>query len=196
MRLKSTAERNDFNLPFLSIRQRGQTKRGPGGKQNGGAGVIRVGRPWPPKTRGDWPRHPRSRPKSARSSPARTIPSGISANQIARPKKRTHKNAETTPPTVNAASMPKWASSLRTCTSRLPVPYSAPYSDTPACRMWLVQKVVAIGMPWACRKVLYCMEQIKLMSTWVICTGADSGRTPKNATAAISKSTSAVSQRM
>ena len=39
---------------------------------------------------------------------------------------------------------------------------------TPVWRRWLVQKVVAMGMLWVWRKVLYCMEQMKLMVIWEI----------------------------
>ena len=61
--------------------------------------------------------------------------------------------------------------------------------------MWLVAKVVATGTPSACRKVLYCIEATKLMTTWQICTGAVSGRNPSPSTAIISISISTVSHR-
>ena len=63
----------------------------------------------------------------------------------------------------------------------------------PVWRRWLVQKVVAMGTPSAARKVLYCMEQIKLMATWEIWKGAVSGSRPRTNTAAISTATSTVS---
>ena len=62
--------------------------------------------------------------------------------------------------------------------------------------MWLVAKVVATGMPSAWRKVLYCMEAMKLMPTWAICTGADSGsKAQEEARPAISMAISRVSHR-
>ena len=60
----------------------------------------------------------------------------------------------------------------------------------------MVVKVVATGMPWACRKVLYCMEAMKLMTTWEIWAGADSGTKPRASTATISMSMRMVSHRM
>ena len=68
--------------------------------------------------------------------------------------------------------------------------------ETPTCRMWFVQKVVAMGIPRACRKVLYCIEQIKLIRICVICTGACSGRAPKKNTTTISNRIRAVSHRI
>ena len=59
----------------------------------------------------------------------------------------------------------------------------------------MVQKVVAIGTPSACRKVLYCIEQIKLIATWEIWKGAESGTKPSAAMKRISMPTRMVSQR-
>ena len=59
-----------------------------------------------------------------------------------------------------------------------------------------MQKVVAMGMPWVLRKVLYCMEQMKLITTWVMAKGVLSGSRPRKTTATISTKIRRVSQRI
>lgn len=59
----------------------------------------------------------------------------------------------------------------------------------------MVQKVVAIGIFFAWRNVLNCIEAIKFTATWQICGGALSGTKPSANIHAISNATNAVSQR-
>ena len=61
--------------------------------------------------------------------------------------------------------------------------------------MWFVANVVAMGRPSAWRKVLYCMEAMKLTVTCEICTGASSGSSPSAVTKSISTAMNSVSQR-
>ena len=103
----------------------------------------------------------------------------------------------TTAPTVKNKSIPKWvASFFRWVLSRRFRWRSSVARPTPIWRTWLLTKVVATDTPSAWRKVLYCMEARKLMNTWEICTGAESGIRPRPMTARISMASSSVSQRM
>ena len=59
----------------------------------------------------------------------------------------------------------------------------------PTCRSWLVQKVVAMGIPSAWRKVLYCMEAMKFTSTCTKWWGQERGINPMANKATHSKAT-------
>ena len=94
---------------------------------------------------------------------------------------------ESTPPAKKQPSIPKKNNARdRPSLSCLRKALAKP---TPTCRSWLVQKVVAMGMPSAWRKVLYCMEAIKFTSTCTSWWGQPKGMNPMENSAKNSKAT-------
>ena len=96
--------------------------------------------------------------------------------QMALPISRWQKMVPTITPVAKKSSIPAWvASFFRWDLSGEWRWWNSLARPTPIWRIWLVVKVVATGMPSAWRKVLYCMEARKLMTTWQIWAGGGLG---------------------
>ena len=95
--------------------------------------------------------------------------------------------AEAAPPKKKHPSIPR-KNRARRRPSRSPL-RTALAKPMPTCLSWLVQKVVAIGMPSAWRKVLYCIEAMKFTSTCTKWWGQDKGMNPTANSARHSKAT-------
>ena len=94
---------------------------------------------------------------------------------------------DSTPPPKKHPSMPK-KNRARRSAARSPL-RTALAKPMPTCRSWLVQKVVAMGMPSAWRKVLYCMEAMKFTSTCTRWSGQVRGMNPMENSTRHSKAT-------